>query len=118
MQCDGVTWYFQDTVVYGALFIVDPKIILLFIIDGAQAIDIQINPHEIDFLEQMYAPNIRINAVRISHIGALNIGLLMHFTCVVVFDTIRYVVDGAFGEQVKFISVIYKRFQAQMFKIR
>ena len=49
MQCDGVTWYFQYTVVYGALFIIDPKIILFLVIDGAQAIDIQINPHEIGF---------------------------------------------------------------------
>ena len=118
MQCDGVTWYFQDTVVYGALFIIDPKIILFFVIDGAQAIDIQINPHEIGFLKQMYAPNIGINAIRISHISTLNIGLLINFACVVVFDIIWYVIDGAFGEQVKFISVIHEGFHAQMFKIR
>ena len=57
-------------------------------------------------------------AVRIAHIGALNIGLLIYFARIVVFDIIRYVVDGAFGEQVKFISVIHERFHAQMFKIR
>ena len=118
MQCDRVTWYFQDTVVYSALFIIDPKIILFFVIDGAQAINIQINPHEVGFLKQVYAPNIGINAVGIAHIGAFNIGLLINYTSVVVFDIIRYVVDGAFGEQVKFISVIHERFHAQMFKIR
>ena len=80
--------------------------------------DIQINPYEIGFLKQMYAPNIGINAVGISHIGTLNIGFLIYFTCVVVFELIRYVVGGAFGEQVKFISVIHERFHAQMFKIR
>ena len=88
------------------------------LIGVAQAIDIQINPHEIGFLKQVYEPNIGINAIRISHIGALNIGLLIYVTCVVVFDVIRYVVDGAFGEQVKFMSVIHERFHAQMFKIR
>ena len=66
----------------------------------------------------MYAPNIGINAVGIAHIGTLNIGLLIYFACVVVFDVIRNVVDGAFGEQVKFISVIHEGFHAQMFKIR
>ena len=46
----------------------------------------------------MKAPNIGINAVGIARIGALNIGFLVYFACVVVLDIIWYVVDGAFGK--------------------
>ena len=117
MKCDRVTWYFQNTIVYGALFIVDPKIILFFVINWSQALDIQIHPHQISLLKQMNAPNVGINTIRIPHIGALNFGMLINIACVVMFDIIRYVVDVAFREQMKLITVVHKRFHAQMFKI-
>jgi hypothetical protein len=66
----------------------------------------------------MNASNIGINAIRISHIGALNIGLLINVALVVMFNIIWYVVDGAFGEQMELISGIHEIFHAQMFKIR